>query len=87
MIIAGQVRFDFIVSRGKLEDIAHFTSVCELAARQAGQLLLDWRGRARVTAKAPADLVTEADFAAQQRIREIIERESAAGPEQRRGRR
>ena len=61
-----------------MEDIAHFTSVCELAAREAGQLLLDWRGRARVTAKAPADLVTEADFAAQQRIREIIEREFPA---------
>lgn len=58
-----------------MEDIAHFTTVCELAARQAGRVLLDWLGRAQVTAKAPADLVTEADFAAQQRIRDIIERE------------
>lgn len=61
-----------------MEDIAHFTKICELAAREAGQVLLDWRGRARVTAKAPADLVTEADFAAQQRIREIIAREFPA---------
>ncbi len=59
-------------------NIAHFTNICELAARQAGQVLMDWRGRAKVTAKAPADLVTEADFAAQSRIREVIESEFPA---------
>lgn len=47
-------------------------TVCEQAARAAGEVLLDWQGRFRVEEKAPADLVTEADVAAQQTIREIL---------------
>lgn len=53
-------------------DFAQIAKTCECAARQAGAVLLDWQGRATVTAKAPADLVTEADYAAQECIRRIV---------------
>ena len=48
------------------------TAVCEKAARIGGQILLDWRGRFRVREKGPADLVTEADLAAQQAISRCV---------------
>ena len=43
----------------------HFLEVCEAAARKGGNTLLEMRGKAAVQAKAPRDLVTEADIAAQ----------------------
>lgn len=46
--------------------------VCEQAARRAGNVLLDWQGRFGVREKGPADLVTEADLASQQVIRERL---------------
>jgi myo-inositol-1(or 4)-monophosphatase len=42
------------------------------AAWAGGKILLDWRGKFRVREKAPADLVTDADFAAQRAIQELI---------------
>ncbi len=54
-------------------NIAQIAKVSVQAARAAGAILLDWRGRTKVTFKAPADLVTEADFAAQECIRGIVE--------------
>ena len=47
-------------------------AVCEKAARIGGQILLDWRGRFRVREKGPADLVTEADLAAQRAISSCV---------------
>ncbi|HEX4149096.1 MAG TPA: inositol monophosphatase family protein, partial [Pirellulales bacterium] len=41
-------------------------------ARLAGQLLLDRAGRVKVREKGPADLVTEADLASQEVIRETL---------------
>ena len=49
-----------------------FTTVCEEAARAAGVTLLDWRGRFKAREKARADLVTEADVAAQKAIEQVI---------------
>jgi myo-inositol-1(or 4)-monophosphatase len=49
-----------------------WTGVAEQAAREAGKILLDMQGRIVAREKAPADLVTEADVAAQQRIAEIL---------------
>ncbi|MCE9555533.1 MAG: inositol monophosphatase [Planctomycetes bacterium] len=46
--------------------------VCQTAARAAGQILLDHLGHVSVRLKGPGDLVTEADFAAQQAIRQIV---------------
>lgn len=46
--------------------------VCEEAARAAGAVLLDWAPRFSVREKGPADLVTEADVAAQQEIQRRI---------------
>jgi len=47
-------------------------SVCERAARTGGSVLLDWAGRVTVREKGPADLVTEADLAAQEVVRQTI---------------
>ena len=46
--------------------------VCEKAARAGGAELMMWRGRFSTREKAPADLVTDADLASQQVIREVI---------------
>lgn len=42
------------------------------AARRAGDILKDWAGRFTITEKSPANLVTEADFAAQTAIHALI---------------
>jgi myo-inositol-1(or 4)-monophosphatase len=47
-------------------------AVCERAARAGGQVLLDWQGRFRTKHKGPKDVVTEADLASQQVIRDIV---------------
>ncbi len=46
--------------------------VAERAARSAGQLLRQMQHSVNVREKAPADLVTEADVAAQQMIRDLL---------------
>jgi len=53
-------------------------SVCIEAARAAGDVLREWRGRFAVSRKGPRDFVTEADYAAQREIRRIV---AAAFPE------
>ena len=56
-----------------LYDLMHeLAIVCEESARLAGKILLDWRGQFLVREKARFDLVTEADLAAQEAIREKI---------------
>ncbi|HEY2881802.1 MAG TPA: inositol monophosphatase family protein [Pirellulales bacterium] len=52
--------------------MSDFLSICEQAARAGGQVLLDWVGRFAAKEKGPADLVTEADLASQDKIREIL---------------
>jgi myo-inositol-1(or 4)-monophosphatase len=47
-------------------------AVCLEAARQAGAVLMDWQHRFQSREKGPRDLVTEADLAAQEIIRETI---------------
>lgn len=49
-----------------------FLPLCEEAARLGGGILLRYAGRAKVREKARHDLVTEADLASQQAIRELI---------------
>src|SRR5579863_5592004 len=49
-----------------------FLSAAEEAALAAGRILQDWAGRFTVSEKGPADLVTEADVAAQAAIHEIL---------------
>jgi len=46
--------------------------VAEDAARQAGRLLEEWGDKFTVSEKSRANLVTEADFASQQRIHQIL---------------
>lgn len=50
-----------------------FAEVCEHAARAAGAILLDWQDRFTVREKGPADLVTEADIAAQEAVQRIVQ--------------
>jgi myo-inositol-1(or 4)-monophosphatase len=49
-----------------------FGEICERAARAGGHVLLNYRSRFRVREKAPRDLVTDADLAAQRAIRDIL---------------
>jgi myo-inositol-1(or 4)-monophosphatase len=44
------------------------------AAKAAGRVLLDWQGRFSVSKKGVNDVVTEADHAAQEAIRQMLER-------------
>ncbi len=52
--------------------MADFLAVCEQAARIGGQVLLDWQGKFKWREKGKHDLVTEADLASQQAIREVL---------------
>jgi len=52
--------------------IDDYAKVCEQAVKQGGKVLLDWFGRARARQKGPSDLVTQADFAAQDAVREVV---------------
>ena len=52
--------------------MADFLAVCEQAARVGGQVLLDWQGKFKWREKGKHDLVTEADLASQQAIREVL---------------
>jgi len=49
-----------------------YITICERAAEAAGELLLQKIGQVQVREKGPADLVTEADLAAQELITGII---------------
>jgi myo-inositol-1(or 4)-monophosphatase len=49
-----------------------YLRVCEKAVREAGATIQQWIGRTTVRHKGPADLVTEADFAAQEVIRQAV---------------
>jgi myo-inositol-1(or 4)-monophosphatase len=49
-----------------------YLEVCEEAVRRAGAVLLDHFGRVTIRHKGPADLVTEADVAAQEAVRRAL---------------
>ena len=46
--------------------------VCEEAVRAGGQVVQDWAGRFDVSHKGPADLVTQADLASQEIVRQTV---------------
>src|SRR5688572_10259101 len=52
-----------------------FLETCERAARVGGKILMDWRGKVQPRVKGPKDVVTEADLASQEAIRELVLRE------------
>ena len=52
-----------------IDDYLH---VCEQAARTGGQVVQHWLGRTDVREKGPADLVTQADFASQEAVRQTV---------------
>ena len=55
-----------------MSQLAEFNTVCQRAARLAGQVLMDRAGRVKIREKGPADLVTEADLASQEVIHETL---------------
>ncbi len=55
-----------------MSSLQTFCEVGEQAARAAGAVLLDWAPRFSVREKGPSDLVTEADVAAQEEVRQIL---------------
>lgn len=52
--------------------MSDYLEVCEQAARRGGAALLEWVDRFAVREKGPSDLVTEADLASQQAIKEVL---------------
>ncbi|PQO33906.1 inositol monophosphatase family protein [Blastopirellula marina] len=52
--------------------MSSYLTSCEKAARAAGKVLTEWRGKFQVREKGRADLVTDADLAAQKAIEEIL---------------
>ena len=56
----------------ELDAIAQFGTICEESAKAGGEVLLDWAGRFHVREKGRSDLVTEADVASQEVIRDKI---------------
>lgn len=52
--------------------MANYLDVCLEAAQRGGAVLLDWQERFTFREKAPRDLVTEADVAAQEAIRDCL---------------
>lgn len=52
--------------------MSEYIRVCEEAARAGGAILLEKLGKVQAREKAPADLVTEADLASQQRVTQIV---------------
>lgn len=55
--------------------MSSYLSICEKAARAAGDVLNKWRGKFNVREKGRADLVTEADLEAQRVIESILGQE------------
>ena len=51
---------------------SEYQKICEYAARMGGRILRDMLGKVGVREKGRADLVTDADFAAQKVIRETV---------------
>ncbi|MEW4452863.1 inositol monophosphatase family protein [Bremerella sp. JC817] len=52
--------------------MSSYLTSCEKAARAAGEVLIEWRGKFNVREKGKSDLVTDADLAAQKVIEEIL---------------
>jgi len=55
-----------------MNTISDYIKTCEKAVRAGGAIVIDWMGRIKVREKGPADLVTEADLAAQEVVRNVI---------------
>jgi myo-inositol-1(or 4)-monophosphatase len=49
-----------------------FLQISQQAARAGGAILMEYRGRVHPRQKGPNDFVTEADFASQDRIRQVL---------------
>jgi myo-inositol-1(or 4)-monophosphatase len=52
--------------------LAEYLKVCVEAAHAGGAVLMDWAGRFTAREKGPSDLVTEADLASQECVREKL---------------
>ena len=55
-----------------MDNIADYMRVCEKAVRIGGAVVQDWVGRFEIHKKGHADLVTEADLASQEAIRQTV---------------
>jgi myo-inositol-1(or 4)-monophosphatase len=54
------------------QPIDEYLEICEKAARAGGEAVQSWVGKFDVRKKGPADLVTQADFASQEAIRQEV---------------
>jgi myo-inositol-1(or 4)-monophosphatase len=56
----------------QMSRIDEYLQVCEAAVRLGGRVVQDWVGRFEVRKKGPADLVTQADLASQEAVRQTV---------------
>ena len=55
-----------------MNTVDDYLRVCEEAVRLGGRVVQSWVGRIEVQKKGPADLVTQADFASQEAVRQTV---------------
>ena len=58
--------------RTSISVMPSYIEICEKAVRVGGATVQDWIGRIDVSKKGPADLVTQADLASQEAIRQTV---------------
>lgn len=61
-------------TRGTDPDVECYLNVCENAVRLAGAVLVDHFGQVSARKKGPSDLITEADLASQEVVRQTIQK-------------
>jgi myo-inositol-1(or 4)-monophosphatase len=71
-IVSGLGAQNFMKSSLGSDEMRTYLGVAQEAARQAGQVLNEWRSRFNVREKGRFDLVTEADLASQALIRQYL---------------
>jgi myo-inositol-1(or 4)-monophosphatase len=54
------------------EPLDEYLRICEKAVRAGGAVVQNWVGKFAVSKKGPADLVTQADFASQEAIAQVV---------------
>jgi myo-inositol-1(or 4)-monophosphatase len=55
-----------------IQTLDEYLKTCETAVRAGGEAVQSWVGKFEVRKKGPADLVTQADVASQEAVREIV---------------
>lgn len=70
--VGGRVPIQLYLGAKLVPEIPELLATCKAAARAGAEQLLAWRGRFQTREKGACDLVTDADLASEQAIRDVI---------------